>query len=42
MLSAALGAAAKLDIADKLAAGSRTAAELADEANCDGDALYRC
>jgi hypothetical protein len=41
MLSAALGVAAKLDIADKLATGSRTAAELAGEANCDGDALYR-
>ncbi len=41
MLAAALHAAAKLDIADKLAAGPRSAASLADEAGVLEDRLYR-
>lgn len=41
ILSAALHAAAKLDIADKLSAGPRSAASLADEAGVIEDRLYR-
>ncbi len=41
ILSAALYAAAKLDVADRLASGARSAASLADEAGVLEDPLYR-
>ena len=41
MASTALWIAAKLDLASKLAAGPRTAAELAAETGANEDALYR-
>src|SRR4051812_35797004 len=41
MLSAALQVALKLEIADRLAAGPRPAADLAEEAGVREDGLYR-